>query len=258
MGGIGKTSLYLSCAEKMQDEFKFIIWRSLRHAPTASELLTNLLHALFPRQKINIPKELDNKISLLLDRLRQDRCLIVLDMEEEVLYWLAIAIEPISLSRLRSLFISFVTQAELIEALSSLLKRSLIETKTMEEETLFSIEQPVIAQYVIKKAIEKVVREIQEVARSKKIDRFEFLRNHALIDGSESDSEGKELRARLILTPVKERLYRIFRNEKAIETQLQDSIALLQGQTPLTLGYIKENLENLLAAIKADLHQLSI
>ncbi|MGL5874753.1 MAG: NB-ARC domain-containing protein [Xenococcaceae cyanobacterium] len=394
MGGIGKTSLSVSCARQMKDEFQIIIWRSLHYAPTLDELLTNLLQALFSKQKLNIPTELENKFFLFLDCLRRQRCLIVLDtatailqsgdlaghyrenyqdyskfftriaqephqscliittrekprdiailegenspvrslhlnslkeeakeilkekkllepqrwnelitlyrgnplvlkivattikdlfagrvsaflqagtlvfgdlndildeqlerlsaMEEEVFYWLALSIKPVSLARLRELFISFVTQAELIEALGSLLRRSLIEKKTIEEETRFSIEQP-IAQYVIRKVVEKIVREIQEAARSKKIDRFELLRSHALIDEDESNTEIKELRSRLILTSVKERLYRVFRNEREIEAQLQNSLALLQGQTPLTIGYIKENLISLLAAIKSDL-----
>lgn len=43
MGGIGKTSLAVKIAEQVQDEFKFVIWRSLRNAPPIKELLVELI-----------------------------------------------------------------------------------------------------------------------------------------------------------------------------------------------------------------------
>jgi AAA+ ATPase superfamily predicted ATPase len=43
IGGIGKTALAVRLAEEIQDEFEFLIWRSLRHAPTLDRLLSHLL-----------------------------------------------------------------------------------------------------------------------------------------------------------------------------------------------------------------------
>lgn len=46
-GGIGKTSLAVKIAEQVQDEFKFVIWRSLRNAPPIKDLLTKASSIFF-------------------------------------------------------------------------------------------------------------------------------------------------------------------------------------------------------------------
>jgi transcriptional regulator with XRE-family HTH domain len=43
MGGIGKTSLAFKLANKIQNRFDFLVWRSLRNAPTIDDTLDNLL-----------------------------------------------------------------------------------------------------------------------------------------------------------------------------------------------------------------------
>ncbi|KYC40906.1 hypothetical protein WA1_25150 [Scytonema hofmannii PCC 7110] len=86
IGGIGKTALSINSAQQIQDKFEYLIWRSLRHAPPLKEVLTNLLQFLNNQQKSEIPKTLDGKVSLLIDCLRQHRCLLVLDNFEAILH----------------------------------------------------------------------------------------------------------------------------------------------------------------------------
>ena len=43
MGGIGKTTLAVKMAEELQDQFEYLIWRSLRNAPPVQELLKELI-----------------------------------------------------------------------------------------------------------------------------------------------------------------------------------------------------------------------
>jgi hypothetical protein len=79
MGGIGKTAFALKLREQIQDQFQYVIWRSLRFAPSLEVLLDQLIQLLSPAPQTNITNTLDGKISRLIDCLRASRCLIVLD-----------------------------------------------------------------------------------------------------------------------------------------------------------------------------------
>lgn len=84
MGGIGKTTLSVKLAERVQDEFEYVIWRSLRNALSIEDLLTDLLKVLSPQQS-EIPASLDGRIASLIEVLRRSRCLLVLDNVESIL-----------------------------------------------------------------------------------------------------------------------------------------------------------------------------
>jgi hypothetical protein len=79
LSGIGKTSLSLHLIDKIQNNFDYIIYRSLGFAPTLDETLTNLLKIFCNQNKIEIPLKLETKFSQLFNYLRQYRCLIILD-----------------------------------------------------------------------------------------------------------------------------------------------------------------------------------
>ncbi len=85
MGGIGKTSLSVKIAQLLQSEFEFLIWRSLRNAPPLNELLNELINFLSQQQETSLPESLDGKISSLINYLRSQRCLLVLDNAESIL-----------------------------------------------------------------------------------------------------------------------------------------------------------------------------
>jgi hypothetical protein len=83
--GIGKTALAVTCAQQLQSEFDFIIWRSLLSAPAIEEILADLLPSLAAGEEIDLPKSRDSQISLLLHYLASARCLLVLDNVEAIL-----------------------------------------------------------------------------------------------------------------------------------------------------------------------------
>ena len=85
MGGIGKTALVTHLAEEVKDEFEYLIWRSLRNAPPLDEILADWILFLSDQQVYDLPDEVDKRISLLMDYLRQKRCLLVLDNAESIL-----------------------------------------------------------------------------------------------------------------------------------------------------------------------------
>ena len=84
-GGIGKTDLSLELAKGIQDEFDYLIWRSLLNAPPVTDILTNLIKVLSNEKETDLPDTLDTQLSRLLHYLRASRCLLILDNAESIL-----------------------------------------------------------------------------------------------------------------------------------------------------------------------------
>jgi WD40 repeat protein/DNA-binding CsgD family transcriptional regulator len=85
MGGIGKTALSVSCAREVKDDFHYLIWRSLRHAPKIDYLLPSIIRFVADEQLTKLPENIDELITLLLHYLRDRRCLLVLDNLETIM-----------------------------------------------------------------------------------------------------------------------------------------------------------------------------
>ncbi|MGB7440066.1 MAG: NB-ARC domain-containing protein [Coleofasciculaceae cyanobacterium] len=85
LGGMGKTTLSVKLTQQVQEEFDYVIWRSLRNAPVLPELLADLICFLSNQQETDLPETMDGKISRLLDYLQISRCLLVLDNAESIL-----------------------------------------------------------------------------------------------------------------------------------------------------------------------------
>ncbi len=81
--GIGKTSLSIALAKTIQSEFEGVIWQSLRYRPKLEDLLIQWLVQL-PNATANhtTPGESANcydQLAVLMDYLRDHRCLVILD-----------------------------------------------------------------------------------------------------------------------------------------------------------------------------------
>ncbi|MDZ7961962.1 MAG: NB-ARC domain-containing protein [Aulosira sp. DedQUE10] len=85
MGGIGKTALVVKLAAKVQNQFEYLFWRSLRNAPPIEEVLAEAVKFFSNQQETHLPTTLDGKILRLLANLRQQRCLLILDNFESTL-----------------------------------------------------------------------------------------------------------------------------------------------------------------------------
>jgi WD40 repeat protein len=153
------------------------------------------------------------------------------DLEREIMYWLAINREPVTLSELREDIVSLASQPKLIEALESLIRRSLIE-KVAKSFTL----QNVVMEYMTNRLIEQVSEEIRK-------ENFELFNNHALIKAIAKDYV-RESQIRLILKPVADRLTR---------EQTQNIVSILRNQAEISTGYATGNIINLLVYLKIDL-----
>jgi WD40 repeat protein len=87
IGGIGKTSLAVKLGLQVQSQFDTVVFRSLQNAPPVEDILGSILQFLLwtLRKEMVIPDSFDEKISQLMECLRSNRCLLILDNAETVL-----------------------------------------------------------------------------------------------------------------------------------------------------------------------------
>lgn len=91
MAGVGKSALAAKLIEEIRLEpkplFPLCIWKSVHHAPTLQDLLSELIGIVEPNllRKHNIPKNTQAKISLLIKLFSRQRYLIVLNSAESLL-----------------------------------------------------------------------------------------------------------------------------------------------------------------------------
>ncbi len=85
MGGIGKTALTTHVAASVQTSYTTVIWRSLRNAPPLADILRQWIQVLSRQAEHELPLDVNQQLALLMDYLRKQRCLLVLDNFETVL-----------------------------------------------------------------------------------------------------------------------------------------------------------------------------
>lgn len=397
MGGIGKTALSVKLAEKVQDLFEFLIWRSLKNALPLEELLPDLIQLLSQQQEtsVNLPKTISGQISRLTHYLRQHRCLLVFDnietllnpgspggryregyegygelfrrvaetvhqscliltsrekpqcisslegeslpvrcwqlkglpdvegekilntkglrgaeanvkqlaqlyqgnplalkivatsiqelfagnideflaegvavfngirslleqqfdrlgaLEKQILYWLAINREPVSLAELREDIVPRVSAGRIMESLEFIRWRSLIEIISTDAGQLFTL-QPVVMEYLCDRSIEQVCAEVRAASESGNFDSLNLLKHHALIKAASSESVLTS-QINLILHPIAEGLLTSFGNRENLIAFLNQILAYLRLNLLATPGYIAGNILNLLIDLKVDL-----
>src|SRR5919202_437710 len=171
------------------------------------------------------------------------------NLEQQVMYWLAINREPVTLPELRADFVPQVSLADLLEALSSLERRCLLDkaTPTLIEQTgtLFTL-QPVVMEYMTDRLIERVCIEFRGQGSE-----LCLLKNHALIKAQAKDYI-RETQIRLILKPAANRLLDASSKEK-IEAKFKQIILELRGKSAQEPAYIAGNVLNLLCQLSSDL-----
>jgi WD40 repeat protein/transcriptional regulator with XRE-family HTH domain len=161
-------------------------------------------------------------------------------LEQEIMFWVAINREPVSLSELQTDFVSHVPPHELLESFSSLQRRSFIE-KTTGGFT----QQPVVMEYVINQVIEQVCEEIV----TQKIYLFA---SHALMKAQAKDYV-RETQINLILQPIINQLINQLGSLENISSYLNQVLSSLRGKTPKETGYASGNCLNLLHQAQFDI-----
>ncbi len=77
MGGIGKTALGVNLVESLERQFSYVVWRSLRHLQPIEQLIADVL--------TTISGKVGREISNLIEVLKKQHCLIILDDFEAIL-----------------------------------------------------------------------------------------------------------------------------------------------------------------------------
>jgi WD40 repeat protein len=81
IGGMGKTALAVKLAQSVAIEFNCVVWKSLCNAPPLSNFLAETIALLRP-ELIADPAQ---NVSLLINLLREQRCLLIIDNVESIL-----------------------------------------------------------------------------------------------------------------------------------------------------------------------------
>lgn len=167
-------------------------------------------------------------------------------LERDMMYWLAIEAQPLSLKELRVLFSGYKF-SQVVNTLESLDLRSLVEKAEEEVGSKFTL-QPAVMQYVSNHLVEKIC---QEIASFSKTQQLKLLRNYPLQKPDNSD--GQTGQTRRIVIWIKNQLYTEgnFSNNTSVLENLEAIGATLQGKPAIEVGYAVENVEILLKALKA-------
>lgn len=85
MGGVGKSALTAKLITEIKEDFKYIFWRSLENAPSLKSILEQCILFVSNQKFYNIPNNEYEQITVLINYLRTNRCLLILDNFESVL-----------------------------------------------------------------------------------------------------------------------------------------------------------------------------
>lgn len=188
-------------------------------------------------------------------------------LEQELMYWIAINREPVSLADLKDDIIAPIPSAKLLEALESLKRRSLLEKSPPSSDAKgvarFTL-QPVVMEYVTEQLVEQVVEEIislqvddSEALPANRLplehsNLLQLFRSHALIKAQAPDYI-RDIQIRLILKPVIDKLISMLGHKTQIENRVAYILVLLRGKSSSYTGYAGGNAINLLSQMQSDL-----
>jgi WD40 repeat protein/transcriptional regulator with XRE-family HTH domain len=160
-------------------------------------------------------------------------------LEQNIMFWLAIHQEPITLAELSESITTFVSGRELLEALESLGRRSLLET----DNNVFG-QQPVIVEYILERLVTQICKELVAAEPT-------LLKSHALLKARAKDYI-RESQIRLILEPIVAQIKNYFRTPQYIAPQCQKILSQLQQSDSPLSGYAAGNLINLMCQLGID------
>ncbi|HEY9810405.1 MAG TPA: NB-ARC domain-containing protein [Halomicronema sp.] len=171
-------------------------------------------------------------------------------LEKQILFWLAINREPVSLNCLRE-DLRLVSSGRLLEAVEFIGWRSLIEIKTTEMGQLFTL-QPVVMEYVTGRLIEGVCDEIRAFQESENLAEFNLFKDHALMKAEVTDAV-RFSQKQIILQQVIEELLSSFLGLDGLILLAEKIVDKLRLDVAFNWGYVAGNTLNLLVHLGEDL-----
>ena len=203
------------------------------------------LYPLMKEGKLKF-QSIDDSLSRQFDRLSE--------IEQQLVYWLAIEREPITGKELRAnLVTNSHAPGEIINALQSLARRCITigsnSTRDRLRQRKWSI-QPVMTTYVTRRLIDRFVTELAPDSSTNTDipdiqDRFFHLNHYAIIQPKTTDGI-RQTQRQSILQPTIERLLNTWSDPADLNRYLQQLSTYWQGLDPLPTGYLVTNVFNLL------------
>ena len=163
-------------------------------------------------------------------------------LEQDLMNWLAIERDPVSLEELSEDLSSVTQRRDVLLALMSLLRRGLIERG--EQSTTFTL-QPVVMEYVSEHLVEQMCEEIIHT-------RLMLFNTHAIMKAQSKDYI-RDSQVRMLMQPLIERLLIQFEYEQKLEHHVYRLLQHLRAQQYATHRYSGGNLINLLRYLKGNL-----
>lgn len=161
--------------------------------------------------------------------------------EREILYWLAIEREAVTLKDIREDLVRQLPRGALLETLDSLGRRSIIEKR---EQALFTL-QPVIMEYVTSHLVNRACRDFEEAKIPGVWTSYAFMK-------AQSRDHVRDSQVRLILAPIAQHLLTIL-GKSGLEQELRHRLAELRHEHSQHSGYLAGNILNLLIHSGTDL-----
>ena len=182
------------------------------------------------------------------------------NLEQQVMVWLAVNREPVRFAELQTDCLPTVSPAHLLETLTALERRSLIEKSG----SLFTL-QPAVMEYLTDWLIERVGDEVgtwqlTDNAQPSALipnSKFQiqtalpFLCAHALIKAQAKDYI-RETQIRLVLKPIADRLLQAY-SQVELDHRLMQILSAVRGKSAQETGYVGGNVVNLLCQLQVDL-----
>ncbi|MBW4695627.1 MAG: hypothetical protein KME27_28085 [Lyngbya sp. HA4199-MV5] len=166
------------------------------------------------------------------------------DSEQQVMYWLAINREGVSLTELRQDIVPAIAPRSLLEAMESLQQRSLVEKVALAEKMRFT-QQPVVMEYITGRLITQASEELVngELALC---DQYAFSK-------AQTEDYLRQTQIRLLLQPLLAQLLVRLGSQAAVKQCLDQALATLKAQTFSQPGYAAGNLLKLFSQLDINL-----
>ncbi len=167
--------------------------------------------------------------------------------EQNVLVWLAILREPVSLQELQAALVAPLSRVQVLEAIDSLHRRSLVERG--QRPGSFTL-QSVVLEYLTDRLVSTASQELVQ-------GRLRLLREHGLAQAQAKDYV-REIQERSLVHPLLERLRAELGANAQVEAHLQPLLSQFRTEDAATQGYGPANVITLLTALRGHLRGLDL
>lgn len=168
-------------------------------------------------------------------------------IEQSVMYWLAIEREWVSFVDLHAEIVPAVSKSQLLGAVESLSRKSLVERQGGK-----FTQQAVVMEYVTLRLVDRVITELTNEDHNNHVSDLPLWLSHAWLK-VQSPEYIQTIQRRTILAPLAEELILRFGTKSALTQQLQSLLANLKASQRVGLDYGGGNLINLFQHLAVDL-----